>query len=127
MTVMKFFRTSRRPIALIAAYALALQPLVATLAWTAHASSLVPGQAVICQDVAPGGNDGRGTPTGQDRVCGYCTAASCGTTFGVADLPRPVIGLAPVIAQPAVSVTEFTAAPRTSPAERYRSRAPPAA
>jgi hypothetical protein len=127
MAPMKVFRTSRRAVALVAAYALALQPLVATLAWATHAAGLVPGQAIICQSVLPGGSDSRGAPTGSDRVCGCCTTAMCGASVVAANLPRSIGIPLPHPEQPVVLAKDFAAVPQVMPSGRYCPRAPPAA
>jgi len=127
MAPMKFFRTSRRAVALIAAYALALQPLVATLAWATHASSLVPGQPIVCQGALVGGSDHRGAPMGSDRVCGCCVPACCGTAVGVVNLPSSVTVPAPRVARLLIVAAGFVAVLQALPTERYYSRAPPIA
>jgi hypothetical protein len=124
---MKFSRIVRRTVGLISAYALALQPLIASLTWVAHAASLVPGQAVICRGAVPGGNDGRGLPAKSHKVCGCCMAANCGTMVGTADFPPTISVFAPAIGQRTISVAVFAVPPQAMPSERYCPRAPPAA
>jgi Protein of unknown function (DUF2946) len=119
-------RRSRRAVALIAAYALALQPLLASLVWLAQAASAGPSQWVICSHIAPDGG-GSNAPADHDRHCPCCRAGACSVGGLHADLPRPIFAPWPTAAPAAVLAIAFAAVPPGRPGERYRQRAPPAA
>jgi hypothetical protein len=122
---MRFPRGSRAAIALIAAYALALQPLLASFASLAHAANAAPGQWVICSHIAPGGDRGH-APADHGRHCPCCTGGACCVGGFHADLPRPVFAPLLTAAPAAIIVIAFMAMPRERPGEQYRQRAPPA-
>ena len=121
-----------RAVAVVAAYAVALQALLGAFGLAVHpAGAGFDPLAVLC--VSDRGDPGSGAPVSQDPACpcgAACTMSSCGGSScggpdrtGIADLPAPGLVTAASPAPPAAAVGSR----RTTAGIRPLPRAPPQA
>jgi hypothetical protein len=121
---MRLRQYSRPLLALVAAYAIALQAVLLVVAGPMSG----PGSVVapLCSH-AGGGSGGTGpAPAGRGCDClATCLAGCCGAA--AAPAPRTAIFYAPGLLRTAVAAPVASPAPRLSAAAAHRSRAPPLA
>ena len=121
---MSIRRHVRATVALIAAYAVALQTVLLVFAGAAPGATLLAATP-ICSSVGTAGTGSAPSGHGRDCLAACLTGCCCGAA--AVPVPGTAIGYAPESAQTVTAAIEAATAMRPAITAAHRSRAPPLA